>query len=71
MGLRSRSEQLVVIDALGLVVPFTHGEVMRSEVSTKFSIDAFGEELSAVGLDVVEWFVDDAVDFGVSLSVVR
>ena len=71
MGLRSRWEQLVAVDALDLVVPFAAGEVMRNEVSTKFDRDAFGEELAAVGLDVVEWYLDDAEDFGVSLSVVR
>ena len=71
MGLRSRWDQTVVVDALDLVVSFDRGEVMRNEVSTKFDPDAFGEELAAVGLDVVEWYHDDARDFGVSLSVVR
>ncbi len=71
MGLRSRWDQTVVVDALDLVVSFDRGEVMRNEVSTKFDPDAFGEELAAGGLDVVEWYHDDARDFGVSLSVVR
>jgi L-histidine N-alpha-methyltransferase len=71
MGLRSRWNQMVAVEALDLVVSFAKGEVMRNEVSTKFDRDAFGEELAAVGLDVVEWYVDDAEDFGVCLSVVR
>ena len=71
MGLRSRWDQLVAVDALDLVVPFEAGELMRNEVSTKFDRQAFGEELAAVGLSVVEWYVDDDEDFGVSLSVVR
>ncbi|MEM9468033.1 MAG: L-histidine N(alpha)-methyltransferase [Actinomycetota bacterium] len=71
MGLRSRWDQTVTVDALDLVVPFATGELMRNEVSTKFDVDAFGDELAAVGLDVVEWYLDDAGDFGVSLSVVR
>lgn len=71
MGLRSRWNQLVAVEGLDLVVPFAKGEVMRNEVSTKFDTDAFSEELAAVGLDVVEWYHDDAHDFGVSLSVVR
>ena len=71
MGLRSRWDQLVAVDALDLVVPFAKGELMRNEVSTKFDPHSFTDELAAVGLDVVEWYRDDAGDFGVSLSVVR
>ena len=71
MGLRSRWEQLVAVDDLDLVVPFAKGELMRNEVSTKFVPEAFTAELAAVGLDVVEWYHDDAHDFGVSLSTLR
>lgn len=71
MGLRSRWDQLVAVDALDLVVPFEAGELMRNEVSTKFDRQCFGEELAAVGLDVVGWYLDDDEDFGVSLSAVR
>ena len=71
MGLRSRWNQTVRVEALDLDVEFERGEVMRTEVSTKFRPEAFSEELAAVGLDVVEWYHDPAGDFGVSLSVVR
>ncbi|MEM9204638.1 MAG: L-histidine N(alpha)-methyltransferase [Actinomycetota bacterium] len=71
MGLRSRRDQLVAVDALDMVVPFAKGEIMRNEVSGKFDPDAFTDELAAVGLDVVQWYHDAANDFGVSLSVLR
>ena len=71
MGLRSRWAQKVHLAELDLTVSFERGEIMRNEVSSKFDAGAFTEELAAVGLDVVEWYHDDAEDFGVSLSVVR
>ncbi|MEM1335539.1 MAG: L-histidine N(alpha)-methyltransferase, partial [Actinomycetota bacterium] len=71
MGLRSRWAQTVHVADLDLDVQFERGEIMRNEVSSKFDPDAFTDELASVGLSVVQWYHDDARDFGVSLSVVR
>ncbi len=71
LGLRSRVDQRVRVDALGLDVDFDAGEFMRTEVSAKFRIEEFTAELAAAGLDVEHWFTDRAGDFSVSLSVRR
>jgi L-histidine Nalpha-methyltransferase len=71
LGLRSRDDQRVRIADLDLDVDFEAGEFMRTEVSAKFRIDAFGAELATAGLDVERWLTDAAGDFAVSLSVRR
>lgn len=71
LGLRSRRDQEVRVEALDLDVGFAAGELMRTEVSSKFRMDDFGDELAAAGLDVERWFTDAAGDFAVSLSVRR
>lgn len=69
MRLRSRRDQLVHITGLGLTVPFTRGEEMRTEISTKFRQADVERELARAGLRVVQWWTDPAGDFGLSLSV--
>ncbi len=69
IGLRSRIEQQVSIAALDLEVSFGAGELMRTEVSSKFRTDRLSEELAAVGLDLKALYSDRRGDFGVSLSV--
>jgi L-histidine N-alpha-methyltransferase len=71
LGLESRIDQRVRIDALDLDVDFRAGEFMRTEVSGKFRIERFTAELAAVGLHVEHWFTDTGGDFAVSLSVLR
>lgn len=71
LGLRSRVDQRVRVEALDLDVEFAAGELMRTEVSAKFRMDRFGAELGSVGLEVERWFTDAAQDFAVSLSVKR
>lgn len=69
LGLRSRRDQTVRVDALGLDVDFSAGEYLRTEVSAKFRLSALADELASVGLTVEHWFTDAANDFAVSLSV--
>jgi L-histidine N-alpha-methyltransferase len=71
LGLRSRVDHRVRVEALDLEVAFAAGEVMRTEVSAKFRIEPFSAELAAVGLDAERWFTDHNGDFAVSLSVFR
>jgi len=68
IGLRSRRDHSVRIEDLDLEVNFGAGEVVRTEVSTKFQVDGLTDELEASGLEVVDWFFDPDQDFGVSLS---
>ena len=68
MRLRARHEHTVDVRRLGVVVPFAAGEEMRTEISAKFRRPRVEAELAAAGLDLVEWWTDDAGDFAVSLS---
>ena len=70
MRLRSLPEQVVEVAGLGLSVPFAAGEEMRTEVSAKFRRPGVEAELAAVGLELREWWTDDAGDFALSLSFV-
>ena len=69
MRLRSTREQVVTIDRLDLQVPFADTEELRTEISAKFRRDGVVRELSAVGLEVAEWWTDPAGDFALSLSL--
>jgi L-histidine N-alpha-methyltransferase len=69
MRLRATEAHVVHVPELGLIVRFSEGEEMRTEVSTKFRRDRVELELAAAGLRVVEWWTDQAGDFALSLSV--
>jgi L-histidine N-alpha-methyltransferase len=71
MRLRSRTDQVVSIDALDLQLPFAAGEDVRTEVSAKFRRDGIERELADAGLAPAHWWTDDAGDFALSLSVLR
>lgn len=68
MHLRSTRGQTVRIAALDLDVPFTAGELMRTEISAKFRRAGVTAELASAGLRLDRWFTDPAGDFAVSLS---
>jgi L-histidine N-alpha-methyltransferase len=68
MHLRSTRGQTVRIAALDLDVPFTAGELMRTEISAKFRRTGVTAELASAGLRLDHWFTDPAGDFAVSLS---
>lgn len=69
MWLRADAVQRVRIGALDMVVEFTAGEEMLTEVSCKFRAQAVAAELAAAGLRQIRWWTDDAGDFGLSLAV--
>ncbi|HNF04031.1 MAG TPA: L-histidine N(alpha)-methyltransferase [Mycobacterium sp.] len=69
MWLRAGTAQHVTIGALNLVVDFTAGEEMLTEVSCKFRPDAVADELARAGLRPTHWWTDPAGDFGLSLAV--
>ena len=58
----------MTIQDLDLTVEFTPGEVMRTEISTKFQDAALAEELGAAGFAREEFWTDRAGDFALSLS---
>ncbi|MFG2985772.1 L-histidine N(alpha)-methyltransferase [Streptomyces sp. NPDC048258] len=69
MRLRARSEVLVKIRALDLVVPFAAGEEILTEVSAKFRQEGVRKELASAGLELTQWWTDAAGRFALSLSV--
>jgi L-histidine N-alpha-methyltransferase len=69
MRLRSRSDQVVTVAALGLAVRFAAAEEMRTEISAKFRQEQVAAELAAAGLRLTHWWTDPAGDFALSLSV--
>lgn len=69
MRLRARSDLMVKIRALDLVVPFAAGEEILTEVSAKFRQEGVRKELAAAGLELTQWWTDAAGRFALSLSV--
>ena len=68
MRLRSTRDQVVRIGALDLDVPFATGEDLRTEVSTKFTVEGVAAELAAAGLRVAECWTDEDGDFALTLA---
>jgi L-histidine N-alpha-methyltransferase len=66
MRLRANGEQRVRID--GTEVDFADGEEIRTEISTKFTRAVVDEELGAAGLELDDFFTDDAGLFGVAFA---
>ncbi len=69
MWLRAEKAMQVHVPELDLTVDFAAGELMRTEISTKFVPAGLEAELRAAGLEPVAFMSDPAGDFGLSLSV--
>lgn len=68
MRLRAATAELVTICDLGLVVPFTAGEELRTEISAKFRRRGIEAELAAAGLRTQRFWTDSRGDFGLLLA---
>ncbi|MGW8329476.1 L-histidine N(alpha)-methyltransferase [Streptomyces sp. NPDC055897] len=68
MRLRARRDVVVKIPELDLVVPFTAGEELRTEISAKFHEEGVRAELSAAGFALGHWWTDAAGRFALSLA---
>jgi L-histidine Nalpha-methyltransferase len=66
--LRSRVEQTVQLEELGLSVDFAAGEEMRTEISGKFTRERLECVYAESGLELCGWFTDAAGDYAVSLA---
>jgi L-histidine N-alpha-methyltransferase len=72
LSLRALSEQRVRIPgAGGLELTIAAGESIRTEVSTKFTLDVLARELGEAGMELVDFFTDPAGMFGLSLAAPR
>jgi L-histidine N-alpha-methyltransferase len=68
IGLRSLVDQDVYLAALDLTAHFDAGEVMRTEISTKFTHPRLEESYAGTGLTMTDWFTDPAGDYALSLA---
>jgi L-histidine N-alpha-methyltransferase len=68
IGLRSLVDQDVHLDALDLTVHFDQGEILRTEISTKFTRPRLEESYAGTGLKMASWFTDPAEDYALSLA---
>lgn len=68
MGVRSLTAQRVVLPAIDLVAEFEEGELLRTEISTKFRRGGIERELSAAGLVIGSWWTDGAGDFALCVA---
>jgi L-histidine N-alpha-methyltransferase len=71
LGLRARAQQHVRIPGAGIELDLDAGELIRTEVSTKFTRDALARELTAAGMELESFFTDPAGMFGLSLAAPR
>jgi L-histidine N-alpha-methyltransferase len=71
LRLRARGEQHVEIPGAAIAIDLAAGESIRTEVSTKFTLDVLARELAAAGMELVDFFTDPAGMFGLSLAAPR
>jgi L-histidine N-alpha-methyltransferase len=68
LRLRARAAQRVCIPGADLELTLARGESIRTEVSTKFTLDVLARELAAAGMELEAFFTDPAGMFGLSLA---
>ncbi|MEA2448326.1 MAG: L-histidine Nalpha-methyltransferase [Thermoleophilaceae bacterium] len=68
MALRARGEQRVAIPAAGIELELRDGEEIRTEISTKFTLDALHRELAAAGMAIKRFYTDPEGLFGLSVG---
>ncbi len=68
MRLRARRAHTTTVRDLGLSVRFEEGEEMRTEISAKFTQERVEDDLSAAGLEIVDWLTDPQELFAITLS---
>ena len=66
--LRSLANQVVDVSALGMLVPFTAGEEMRTEISTKFLRPGLEGIYAEAGLELTDWWTDSDGLYALSLA---
>ncbi len=68
IGLRAIVAQTVRLDGLDLTVQFAAGELMRTEISTKFTREGIERIYAEAGLALSGWFTDADGDYALSLA---
>jgi L-histidine N-alpha-methyltransferase len=68
MHIRSLKDQIVDIPAAELVIDFESGELMRTEICTKYTRDGTERMLAEAGMEVIDWYTDPDARFGLTLA---
>jgi L-histidine N-alpha-methyltransferase len=68
IGLRSLRDQDVRLEAIDMRVHFGADEILRTEISTKFTRPRLEESYAGTGLALANWFTDPAGDYALSLA---
>jgi len=68
MRLRANGAQRVRIEGADLEVTFADGEEVRTEISSKFTVEAVDRELDEAGLRLERFFTDEGGLFGLALA---
>jgi L-histidine N-alpha-methyltransferase len=71
LRLRARTGQQVRIPGAGIEVAIAAGEEIRTEVSTKFTLDVLARELDAADMELEGFYTDPAGMFGLTLAAPR
>src|SRR5262245_15190886 len=66
--LRSLTNQVVNVEALDMQVPYTAGEEMRTEISTKFARPGLEGIYEEAGLELSDWWTDPEGLYALSLA---
>ncbi len=68
MWLHSEVAQKMPVEALGIEVGFEAGEGMRTEISTKFTLESARDVFGEVGFELLELYTDPDDLFGLALG---
>jgi L-histidine Nalpha-methyltransferase len=68
MRLRANGAQRVRIEGADLELTFADGEEVRTEISSKFTLEAVDRELDEAGLRLERFFTDEGGLFGLALA---
>jgi L-histidine N-alpha-methyltransferase len=68
MGLRATRGMNVSVEALGITISLTEGELIHNEVSCKFTRTRFEADLDAAGLSLLQWHTDHQDRYAVALA---
>ena len=71
MRLRSLRQQIVRIPGADLVVNFDEGELLRTEISAKFTRQRVEQAFAGAGLRLAAWYTDDRQRFAEALAVAQ
>ena len=66
--LRSTARQVIEITDLDMLVPFSRGEEMRTEISTKYARQGLEGIYCEAGMELEAWWTDPDELFGLSLA---